>query len=88
MAERKPQVDKNVHLQHLLIFNFNRSSSTISAAGNINIVYGKDFMAQKTALKMFSDFRDGNFDLNKSLRTRHSSEVISSFSARQPTNIK
>jgi hypothetical protein len=55
------QVEKNEHFRHLLLYEFNPGSKAAEAARHICAVYREDFIAERTAEKLFSRFRQGNF---------------------------
>lgn len=63
------QLDKIYHLRHILLFEFNRGSNASESARNICGVYGKGFVAERTARKWFSRFKNGNFDMSDEQRT-------------------
>uniref|UniRef100_A0A914HSH7 Mos1 transposase HTH domain-containing protein n=1 Tax=Globodera rostochiensis TaxID=31243 RepID=A0A914HSH7_GLORO len=64
-----PQVDKNEHFRHLLLFEFNKGTKASEAAQNICAVYGEDAIAERTARKWFVRFREGVFDLKNTPHT-------------------
>jgi hypothetical protein len=43
------QVEKNEHLRHLLLYQFNRGLRAAEAARNICAVYGEDSIAERSA---------------------------------------
>lgn len=62
------QVEKNDHLRHLLLFEFNRGSTAAQASRNINKVYGKNFIAGRTSRKWFARFKSNIFSLDDAPR--------------------
>ena len=70
----EPQVDKNDHFRHLLLFEFNKRSNASQAARNICAVYGEDSINERTARRWFLRFREGNFGLEDTPRTGRPSE--------------
>jgi hypothetical protein len=63
------QVEQNEHFRHLL-YEFNRGSKAAEAAENICAVYGEDSSAERTAPKWFGRFKQGNFDMSDTPRSR------------------
>jgi hypothetical protein len=58
------QVEENEHFRHLL-YEFNRGSKDAEADQNICAVYGKDYIAERTAQKWSARyFEQGNFDMS------------------------
>jgi hypothetical protein len=57
------QVEKSEHFQHLL-YEFNRGYKAAEAARNTCAVYGEDSIAERTAHKWISPFKQGNFDMS------------------------
>lgn len=64
-----PQVEKNTHFRHILLFEFNRGVKAVEAAQIIRNVYGGDAIGDSTAQKWFSRFKDENFDLSDAARS-------------------
>jgi hypothetical protein len=62
------QVEKNEHLRHLLLYEFNRGSKAAEAARNVCAVYGEDSITETTAQKWFARFKHGNFDMSDNPR--------------------
>ena len=67
----EPQVDKNEHFRHHLLFAFNRGAKATEAAREIREVYGEEAMPDRTSQNWFKRFKNGNFDLKdlKEVRT-------------------
>ncbi len=63
------QVDKNEHLRHLLLFAFNQDFKAAKAARQICAMYGEDAIAERTAQKWFSRFKEGHFDVTDNPRS-------------------
>jgi histone-lysine N-methyltransferase SETMAR len=63
------QVDKNQHLRHLILFEFNRGSNGADAARNICAVYGENFTNKMTVNRWYARFREGNFELSDAPRS-------------------
>jgi hypothetical protein len=62
------QVEENKHFRQLLLYEFTRGSKASEAARNICVVYGEDSIAERTSQKWFVCFKQGNFDMNDTLR--------------------
>jgi histone-lysine N-methyltransferase SETMAR len=69
------QVDKNEHLRHLLLAEFNRGSKAAQAARNICEIYGDGFIPERTAQFWFARFKEGNFSLNDAPRSGRPIEI-------------
>ena len=63
------QVDKTEHFRHHLLFAFNRGVKAAEAAREICAVYGEGAMPESTARRLFSRFKNGNFDLKDGSHT-------------------
>ena len=63
------QVDQNEHFRHLLLVAFNQGSNAAKAARDICTVYGDEALAERTARRWFTRFRNGNFDLKDADRS-------------------
>ncbi|MEZ0498439.1 hypothetical protein [Sphingomonas sp. IW22] len=71
------QFNKNEHLRHVLLYQFNCHVNATQAARNINAVYGEGCMSSRVARKWFSKFKKGDFSLTdapRSGRPSHFSE--------------
>lgn len=75
------QVEKNPHLRHLLLFEFNcemqkndKPPKATEITKKICQVYGKDFISLRTAQKWIARFKEGNFELKDQLHTGRPSE--------------
>ena len=65
---------KKQYFRHLLFFAFHRGQKTAKAAWNICMVYGEGVIGESTARKWFAKFKNGNFDIDNTLRTGRPSE--------------
>lgn len=65
----EPQVEKNAHFRHILLFEYNRGVKASEAARTIRNVYGEESIGDSTARKWFSRFKDGNFDITDANRS-------------------
>lgn len=57
----EPQVDKNAHFRHILLFEYNRNVKASEAAQTIRNVYKEESIGDSTDRKWFSQFKDRNF---------------------------
>jgi len=55
--------ENKVHFWHLMVFYFRKGKNTAQTAKKIYIVYRDSVVAESTARKWFTRFRNGNFDL-------------------------
>lgn len=67
------QVDKMLHLRHVLLYEFNKQCKqsnkdpkATKAVRDICNVYGEDWVQERTAQRWFKQFKEGNFDLSDS----------------------
>ncbi|KAK6732477.1 hypothetical protein RB195_016702 [Necator americanus] len=60
---------KKQHFRHLLYFAFRRGQKATEAARDICAVHGEDAITARTARNWFAKFKNGNFDLDDSLRS-------------------
>ena len=65
---------KKQHFGHLLFFAFHQCQKAAEAAWDICMVYGKGVIGGSTARKWFAKFKNGNFDIDDTPRSRRSSE--------------
>ncbi|KAK6767032.1 hypothetical protein RB195_026354 [Necator americanus] len=65
---------KKQHFRHLLYFAFRRGQKATEAARDICAVYGEDTITARTARNWFAKFKNGNFDLDDSLRSGRPSD--------------
>ncbi|KAK6760574.1 hypothetical protein RB195_021873 [Necator americanus] len=65
---------KKQHFRHLLYFAFRRGQKATEAARDICAVYGEDAITARTARNWFAKFKNGNFDLDDSLRSGRPSD--------------
>ena len=63
------QININVHLRHVLLYEFNRHVDAAQATRNINAVYGKGCLSTRAARKWFSKFKKGDFSLTDAPRS-------------------
>ena len=65
---------KKQHFRHLLFFAFHRGQKAAEAARDICMVYREGVIGESTARKWFAKFKNGNFDINDTPRSKRPSE--------------
>ena len=65
---------KKQHFRHLLFFAFYRDQKVAEAARDICMVYGEGVIGESTVRKWFSKLKNGNFDIDDTLRSGRPSE--------------
>ena len=67
-------VGKKQHFQHLLFFAFHQGQKAAEAAQDICMVYKEGVIGKSTTTKWFTKFKNGNFDIGNTPRSRRPSE--------------
>ena len=65
---------KKQHFRHLLFFAFHQGQKAAEAAWDICMVYGEGVIGEFMARKWFAKFKNGNFDIDDTPRSRRPSE--------------
>ena len=63
------QVEKLEHFQQILLFEFNKGAKAAEAARNICTMYGDNAIAENTARKWFSHFKEDRFGISDTSRS-------------------
>ena len=65
---------KKQHFQHLLFFAFHQNQKAAEAARDICMVYREGVIGESTARKWFAKFKNANFDIDDTPRSKRLSE--------------
>ena len=65
---------KKQHFRHLLFFAFHQGQKAAEAARDICMVYEEVVIGESNARKWFAKFKNGNFDIDKTLCSGRPSE--------------
>ncbi|CAH2105176.1 unnamed protein product [Euphydryas editha] len=65
---------KTQHFRHLLFFVFHRDQKAAEAAWDICNVYGEGIIGESTARKWFAKFKNFDFNIDDTPRSRRPSE--------------
>ena len=65
---------KKQPFRHLLFFAFHRGQKAAEAARDICMIYGEGVIGESTVRKWFAKFKNGNFDIEDTLRSERPTE--------------
>ena len=67
--------DKTTFLRYSMLYEFQRGTGAVHAWKNFKEVFGQDTPSNRTVLRWFARFRDGNFDVSDLPRSGRPSEI-------------